>query len=218
MIRILLADDHKLFREGIISLLDNNEKLCIVGEAENGKELINKYFELKPDLILSDINMPLGTGPESIQKIRNKNESPKVLFLSMYTGDEYIHYAIKSGALGLISKSVMKGELINAILTVAKGQKFFMGKSDEDLEHIKNKYSLVEKREKLYSIDPLTKKEIEVLSLVGEGYTSMEIAQKLEVSKRTIDAHRTKIMDKLNIRSLPAFIKYAVEFNISRKD
>ncbi len=217
MIRILFADDHKLFRQGIISLLDNNDYLCVVGEAENGKELITKYYELKPDVVLSDINMPLGTGPESIQKIRNKDESPKVLFLSMYTGDEYIHYALKSGALGLVSKSIMKGELINAILAVAKGNKYFMGKSDEDLENIKKKYTLIEKKKRYVLVDPLTRKEFEVLELVGEGLTSSEIADKLGVSKRTVDVHRSKIMEKLNIKSLPAFIKYAVEFNIDKK-
>ncbi|MBU1095029.1 MAG: hypothetical protein CVV23_11960 [Ignavibacteriae bacterium HGW-Ignavibacteriae-2] len=212
MIRILFADDHKLFREGIVSLLDGDDRLCIVAEAENGKDLLNKYFEVKPEVVLCDISMPMGSGPEIIKKIRNKGEEPKVLFLSMHTGEEYIYYTLKSGGLGLISKSVMKGELVNAIIQVSKGRNYFTNQDEETLKAIVDKYSLIEKKQDDFFIDPLTPKELEVLELVGEGLTSNEIADKLEVSKRTIDAHRAKIMEKLNLKTLPAFIKYAVEY------
>ena len=214
MIRILLADDHKLFREGIVSLLDGDERVCVVAEAENGRDLINKYYEVKPDIILCDIDMPLGTGPESVKKIMNRGDNPKVLFLSMHTGEEYIYYTLKSGGLGLISKSIMKGELINALLNVSKGRKYFMGLSDEDLNKIVDKYMIMEKKQEEIEVDPLTTKELEVLELVGEGLTSTEIADKLEISKRTVDSHRARIMEKLNIKSLPAFIKYAVEYKL----
>lgn len=212
MIRILFADDHKLFREGIVSLLDGDDRLCIVAEAENGKDLLNKYFEVKPEVVLCDISMPMGSGPEIIKKIRNKGEEPKVLFLSMHTGEEYIYYTLLSGGLGLISKSVMKGELVNAIIQVSKGRNYFTNQNEETLKAIVDKYSLIEKKQEDFFIDPLTPKELEVLELVGEGLTSNEIAEKLEVSKRTIDAHRSKIMEKLNLKTLPAFIKYAVEY------
>lgn len=214
MIRILIADDHKLFREGIVSLLDGDERVCVVAEAENGRDMISKFYAVKPDIILCDIEMPLGTGPESVKKIHNKGDNPKVLFLSMHTGEEYIYYALKSGGLGLVSKSIMKGELINAILQVSKGKKYFAGLNENDLKAIADKYSLIEKKDDDFMLDPLTAKEIEVLELVGEGLTSEEISDKLAISKRTVDAHRSRIMEKLNIKSLPAFIKYAVEYKL----
>lgn len=214
MIRILIADDHKLFREGIVSLLDGDDRVCVVGEAENGRDMITKYYEVKPDIVLCDIEMPLGTGPESVKKIMNKGDTPKVLFLSMHTGEEYIYYAIKSGGLGLVSKSIMKGELINALIQVSQGKKYFTGMNEADLKAIIEKYSLIEKKKDEFVIDPLTAKEIEVLELVGDGLTSEEISDKLTISKRTVDSHRARIMEKLNIKSLPAFIKYAVEYKL----
>ncbi len=214
MIRILIADDHKLFREGIVSLLDGDERVCVVAEAENGRDMVSKYYDVKPDLILCDIEMPLGTGPESVQKIRNRGDDPKVLFLSMHTGEEYIYYALKSGGMGLVSKSIMKGELVNALLQVSKGNKYFTGMNEVELNAIIDKYSLIENDKGSFEVDPLTTKELEVLGLVGEGLTSSEISDRLKMSKRTVDAHRAKIMEKLNIKSLPAFIKYAVEFKL----
>ncbi|MBL1213448.1 MAG: response regulator transcription factor [Ignavibacteriae bacterium] len=212
IVRLLVADDHQLFRQGIIKLLEESDKIVIVGEASNGKELIQKHTEVKPDVILSDISMPLKTGTEAMKTILRNDRSAKVLFLSMHTDDEYIYTVLKAGGLGLLSKNVMKGELVNAIITVAQGKKYFIGKTEEELNDIIYRYDFLNIGETEKNIDPLSSKEKEVLIYVGQGLTSESIAAKMFLNRRTIDSHRAKIMEKLNLKSLPDLMKLAVEF------
>jgi DNA-binding NarL/FixJ family response regulator len=212
IVRLLVADDHQLFRQGIIKLLEESDSIVIVGEASNGKELIQKYAEVKPDVTLSDISMPLKTGTEAMKTILRNDSNARVLFLSMHTDDEYIYTVLKAGGLGLLSKNVMKGELINAILNVAKGKRYFVGKTEEELDDIIYRYDFLNISETERDIDPLSAKEKEVLALVGQGLTSEAIAAKLYINRRTIDSHRAKIMEKLNLKSLPDLMKLAVEF------
>ena len=218
IIRVLVADDHQLFRHGLIKLLEDSNRIVVVGEAASGKELIQKYFEVHPDVTLSDISMPMKTGPESMKAILRGDKNAKVLFLSMHTDDEYIYTVLKAGGLGLLSKNIMKGELINAVLNVAAGKRYFIGKSDDDLDNIIKQYDFLSISSTGPSIDPLTSKEKEVLELVGKGYTSEAIAAKLFLSKRTIDTHRSKIMEKLELKSLPDLMKLAVEFAYINRD
>jgi two-component system response regulator NreC len=217
-IRVLIADDHHLVREGLINLLDKEESIFVVSEAASGKELIERYFESKPDVIVVDINMPRITGLEAVKKIKNKDENVKALFLTMHTEEEYIYYALKSGGMGLLNKGVLSGELIYAIRTVAEGNRYFLNKSDEDINIIIKKYDVMNKQSELPDLNFLTSREKEVLKYIAEGLTSEEIAEKLFVSKRTVDTYRSNIMDKLNIRSLPKLIKYAIEFNYFPKE
>ncbi len=121
IIRVLIADDHQLFRSGIVSLLKDAHEIIIAGEAEDGEELYQKYFELLPDMVLSDISMPLVSGIEAFHKIKQTDESAKVLFLSMYDSEEFIYYTLKVGGLGLVGKNIIQDELENAIRTVNNG-------------------------------------------------------------------------------------------------
>jgi DNA-binding NarL/FixJ family response regulator len=214
-IRLLVADDHNLFRDGIINLMETEKDIFIVGEAETGEELVNKYFELKPDIILADISMPGMTGIEALKKIRERDNSVKVLFLSMFEGDEYIYYCIKAGSMGLISKKVKKGELLYAIQNVNEGKRYFgVDINEERLKEIIEKFDKSSKTLDTKD-DSLTPREIEILKQISEGLTSNEIAEKLYISKRTIDTHRTNLMQKLNLKSLPELIKYAINFSLN---
>lgn len=222
-IRIIVADDHSLFRSGIISLLEDAAEIFVVGEATDGADLYDKYFELKPDVILVDISMPGMTGIEAIQKILQKDPSAKALFLSMHEGEEYVYHILKSGGKGLISKNVMKGELVYAIKAVFSGKKYFGAYwTDERLEELKLKYSgdggALGTISSTLAEAALTQREIEILKLIGEGYTSNEIATRTGLSKRTVDSHRIHLMSKLGIKSLPELIKYAIQYLIQHRD
>ncbi|MGE5354505.1 MAG: response regulator transcription factor [Acidobacteriota bacterium] len=221
-IRIVVADDHSLFRSGIISLLEDAAEIFVVGEATDGGDLYEKYFELKPDVILVDISMPGVTGIEAMKKILARDPSAKALFLSMHEGEEYVYHILQSGGKGLISKNVMKGELVYAIKTVYTGKKYFGAYwTDERLEELRQKYSAGDGGGGIsiqLAAASLTQREIEILRLIGEGYTSNEIAQKTELSKRTVDSHRIHLMSKLGIKSLPELIKYAIQYMIQHRD
>lgn len=215
-IRIIVADDHRLFRSGIISLFDNEPEIFVIGEAENGNELVDQFFGLKPDVLLVDISMPKLSGTDAVIKIRKKDDTVKALFLSMHDGEEYMYYCLKAGGLGFVNKNVMKGELIFAIKEVYGGRKYFGPNiNDEDLEKIILKYDSLYTPKKLKEKKTLSPREQEILKLISEGLTSGEIADKLYVSKRTIDSHRANLIQKLNLKSLPDLIKYAIKFTSS---
>lgn len=216
-IRVLIADDHKLFRMGIISLLEDVEDILIVGEAENGRELINKFSELKPDVILVDISMPVINGVEAIKTIKKINKDLKALMLSMHDSNEYIYYSIKSGAKGLLSKNTMKGELIHAIKTVNEGMLYF-GKSltEEKMIELEKKYKqLIENDRQDYI--RLNYRDRKILEQISKGMTSQEIADELNFSKKSIDYYRSRIMQRLEIKSLPELISYAVRYSMINK-
>lgn len=215
---ILVADDHELVRKGIISLLIEEPNLQIIAEANNGKDLIDKYLKFKPDLIISDISMPELSGLEAITTLTENNRGLKVLFVSMYTGEDYIYHCIKAGGSGLINKDSPREKLIYAIECVTKGKKYFGDDLKEDKisqfirEYEKN--LIVEKK----IINPnFTDQEIGVLLLIAEGHSSSIIADKLFVSKRTVDTHRVNIIRKIGLHSASQLIKYAVEFSEERK-
>ena len=216
-IRILVADDHNLFRSGVVNLLSDEKDIFVVAEAESGEEMIKKYFQLKPDIILADISMPDMNGTDALKKIRERNETAKVLFLSMYEGDEYIYYCYEAGGMGLVSKKILKGELLFAIRTVYGNKKYFGANiNDEKLNEIIERFTKNGLSSDTTDVN-LTPREKQILNLIGEGFTSNEIAEKLFLSKRTIDTHRTHLMQKLNLKSLPEFIKYAMSFYFSEK-
>jgi DNA-binding NarL/FixJ family response regulator len=126
-IKTLVADDHNLFRSGIIKLLKYHQSIHIIAEAENGSELIERYFEVSPDIVLADIAMPQKSGLEAVSDIKEKDPEVRALFLSMYDNDEYKYKVLKSGGMGLINKNIMEGELTYAIEQVYNGEMYFRG-------------------------------------------------------------------------------------------
>ena len=213
-IRLLIADDHTLFRSGIISLIEDEKEIEVIGQASNGKELIELYSKLKPDLLLIDISMPEKTGLEAAKEIRSKDENIRILFLSMHEGPDYIYHSIKSGGNGLINKNILRSELLAAIKVVMSGEDYFgIGYSEPDIKEIIRKYEKFIERPAFIQPTRLTEKEKEILLLISEGLTSSEIADKLNIGKRTVDSHRLNIMQKLNLNSLPELIRYSIDYS-----
>ncbi len=214
MIRIFIADDHNSFREKLFAILEEENDFLVVGQAENGEELIRKYERTKPDLIISDISMPIKSGPDAIKEIRKSDKNIKVLFLSGYSGDDYIYSVINSGAHRFINKGADINELRLAIKEVAEGRHYFCGKSASDLDAIKKRFEI--NLEKEYSIGnnaKLTIIEEDILILISEYMSTDEIANKLKISPRTVESHRLNIIKKFKLKSIYELMKFSVEYS-----
>jgi DNA-binding NarL/FixJ family response regulator len=199
-IRILLCDDHALFRSGVASLLKDEPGYFIVGEAENGKEMIEKFDMLKPDVVI-----------DAAKEINRKYANIKIIFLTMLQDEEYIYLAIKAGGLGLINKNIVKGELLYAIKEVSEGREYFgPNYSTEIIDSIVAKYSHPQTSETTSVYDELTHTEKRILECIAEDMSSAEIADKLCLGKRTIDSYRARLIDKYNLKSLHGLIKFAL--------
>jgi len=213
-IRILLADDHSLFRAGVIRLLKDHQNIIIVGEAENGEELIEKYFELTPDIIIADIAMPVMNGPEAISRIKERDSEVKALFLSMFEGEEYIYNVLKSGGNGLINKSILEDELVIALERINNGEKYFKGDWDEfSLEKLVKEFESGKKLTKDRQDVKLSFQEEKILKLLNEGLTSKEMAEELHLSKKTVDYYRASLLKKFNFNSPADLIRFAAQKN-----
>lgn len=217
-LRILIADDHSLFRTGLISMFNEDNNILVVGEAENGKQVISKYLDLKPNVVLLDIFMPEMSGFETLKRLLEIDAHVKVLFLSMYDSEEYIYNTFKTGGFGLVNKNILKGELIFAINKVSNGHYYFGPSWDN--ERLQNLIERNKRSEKLHIpklLSLLTRREKDILRLIARGLTSQEISDELNLSKRTIDFHRSNIMQKMNVRNLPELIKFSIELSTDGK-
>ncbi len=215
-IKVLLADDHNLIRAGIIKLLNGHSHINVVGEAENGVELLKKHFELSPDVLVVDIAMPEMTGTEAITKIKEKDDDVKALFLSMYEGEEYIYKVLKCGGKGLINKSILEEELIFAIEKVYNGEQYFPGEWDAvSLNKLIEEFESGRKAKDETQEGILNYREIQILNLLNEGLNSKEMAEKLNLSKKTIDFYRSCLMKKLNLKSPADLIRFAFQYSQS---
>lgn len=214
--RILIADNHTLLRNIIVSRLVKTPGFIIAGEVNNGRELINKYFKLKPDIILTDVSLPLLSGIEAVKTIRRSDPAAKALFMSMFDGDEYIYEALISGGRGLVNKSIFKDELISAIEKINLGGTYFgPGYDQNKLNMILKKYSsgiCTEAERKIC----LSQSEAEFLRLLCDALSSQEIAEKLSISRQTIEALRGHMMLKLKVYSFSQLIRQAVLNRILR--
>jgi two-component system response regulator NreC len=215
-IRVLLADDHTLIRSGIATLLQSNKDFLVVGEAADGEEAVRKTGELKPNVVVMDLSMPRLSGMEATKQIKKKYPEVSVLILTMHENEEYVYQILKSGAAGYVLKSAGKDELIAAIRAAAKGDKFFSPRISQLMAegYVRR---VDQAAAELESGDvPLTRREREVLALVVGGMTNQQIADQLFISPRTVDTHRTNIMQKLNIHDLANLVRYAIEHGIAR--
>lgn len=214
-IRILLCDDHTLVRSGFASLLRSEEGYYIVSEAETGTEMIRKYFESSPDLIIADIAMPEMTGIDAFMKIKENNADVKILFLSAYYSEQYIYHTLKAGAMGLLNKSITKGELLFAISEVMEGRKYFgVAYNPEILAGLIKKY---DHKKKIFFANDISDFDDKMLFYIAEGLTSEQIAKELFVSKHTIDAHRVNVMKKNNLKTGNELHKYAILYTEGKK-
>lgn len=212
IIKIILVDDHTVLRHGLRQSLEVEPDFHVVGEAENGKEAIKKALELNPDVVVMDVSMPGLNGMEATRIIRDKNPDIRVLALSMYSEQIYVMGMLNAGASGFLLKAGSFRELSSAIRTVAEGKVYLApevtGIVVDNVLHPSSSQDPVPETE-------LTKRDREVLQLIAEGKKSIDIADELKISKRTVDIHRRNLMDKLNIRNVAALTKYAVRQGIT---
>jgi DNA-binding NarL/FixJ family response regulator len=216
-IRILLCDDHTLFRTGIVSILRDEPNIFVVGEAVDGYDLIKKYELLLPDVVVVDISMPGLSGTDAVKELKSKYPHIRVLFLTMLSGEQYIYYAIKVGGLGLVNKTIEKGELVFAINEVYHERNYFGPLfNDQKIKEIMKKYANLPVHLDLNIKEPLTEIEEKILLLISEGLTSQEIADFINLSKKTIDSHRIKLMKKFDLPNPSSLMRFALKYSESK--
>ncbi|MBT6440551.1 MAG: response regulator transcription factor [Flavobacteriales bacterium] len=207
-IKVLLVDDHQIIRDGIRSLLSYAEGIEVVGECSDGLEAISCAVSEKPDVILMDINMPKINGIDATKKIITNNPDSKILVLTVHDELAYISKMLHAGALGYVLKTTNKAELIAAIKSVSKGEKYF---STEVTETMLSRFIDSHKSDSDAEEKELTIREIEVLVLISTELTNAEIGEKLFISTRTVDAHRRSLLSKLGARNTAGLVAYAIK-------
>jgi len=211
-IRILLADDHNVLREGMRLLLERQPGFEVVGEASDGRETIGLVEEQQPDVVIMDIAMPNLNGIEATRRITERSPRVGVVILSMHHDESYVIRSLKAGARAYILKDALKTELVAAIQAVAQGRSFFSPKVSQILQE--DYFQALGRKGSDDTYDLLTDREHEILQLIAEGKTNKEVANLLHLSLHTVDTHRTHILHKLNLHSVPELILYAVRKGI----
>lgn len=207
-IRILLADDHTILRAGLKMMLNAQPNMEVIGEAQDGRQALQEARRLEPDIILMDITMPDINGIEATRQIKRQFPDVKILVLTMHEHDEYVFQALQAGASGYMLKEAADTELITAIHVIRSGQ-FYLSPTAQSVV-VGDYLQRVRTGEERDSYSTLTEREREILKLVAEGLTNNQIAERLVISPKTVDTHRTHIMDKLNMHSRAELIKYAM--------
>ncbi len=206
---ILIADDHRVFREGLRSLFENEEIAPVLGEAENGKECLELVKELNPDIILMDIDMPEMNGIEASKRILEINPKAKIIILSMHGDYDYYEQMVFIGVKGFIQKSSGIDEVISAVSTVAKGESYFSSEILRNIiVNINESKSTLEKSQNTFGI---TKREMDVLNLICKGYTNEEIGEKTFISPATVKGHRSRLLSKTGTKNTASLIMFAVK-------
>lgn len=212
-IRVLIADDHALVREGIIALLAHYDDIEVVGEASDGIEAIKRVSEVMPDVLLVDIGMPKLGGLEATIEIKKTCPDVKIIVLTQYDDREYVSRFLKAGISGYLLKKAVGNELINAIRAANRGELYlFSSIAAEVVSGYLGRDVKASAEESPY--DKLTDREKQVLKLLAEGHSHKEIASDLNISAKTVITHQTNISQKLNIHSRTALVKYAISTGI----
>ncbi|MGW8225483.1 MAG: response regulator [Anaerolineales bacterium] len=210
-IYILLADDHRILREGIRALIEDQEDMQVVGEAEDGQATLKMVSQLNPDVVVMDIAMPLLNGLEATRQIRRDFPQVKVLILTMHENEEYIRQVLAAGALGYVLKDAAARDLLGAIRTVYQGEAVLSPAITRLVIEDYLRWGDIRPED---TTNGLTAREREVLQLIAEGYTNKEIAEILSLSVKTIQSHRTNLMNKLDLHDRGELIKYAIQKKI----
>ncbi|UCE56338.1 MAG: response regulator transcription factor [Desulfobacterales bacterium] len=207
-IKIVLAEDHTILREGLRALLSSDPKFEIVGEVEDGREAVHCVEKLGPELILMDLSMPRMSGMEAIREIKKRYPQSKVIALTVHKTEEYLHTTLQAGADGYVLKDATHNELVVAIKSVMKGKPYLSpGVSEKVIEgYLQGKGTL--KPDSPW--ESLSQREREVLKLIAEGYKNKEIAEELCISLKTVEKHRANLMKKLDLHNAAALTVYAM--------
>jgi DNA-binding NarL/FixJ family response regulator len=203
---IVVADDHRIVREGLVKLLESREDFEVVGEAADGEEAVNLVLEKNPDVVLMDIWMPRLSGIDATRRIGKRGSSAKVLVLSMHESRTYVEEVLRAGAAGYVVKSSAAADLLQAIDAVKMGQSYLSPAITQQVVD-----AIARPDDTAPSgVSMLTDREREVLQLIAEGLSSKEIAGVLGVSLKTIDSHRSNLMEKLDIHKVSGLVRFAI--------
>lgn len=209
MLKILIADDHKMFRDGIIAILEKEEDIEIAGEAGNAQEVFDALAKEKVDILLLDVSLGNNNGIEITKTLKNRYEELKIVFISMHSESNYVMSALEVGAAGYLLKDAGKSEMLTAIRAVANGGTYYGKKVSQILmEHLQRKNFKSPKEEEKVM---LTRRELEVLKLLASEFSNQEIADKLFISSRTVDTHRRNLLEKLKLKNNAGLVRYAIK-------
>jgi DNA-binding NarL/FixJ family response regulator len=205
MLHILIADDHGIVRSGIRMLIDRQEGMRVVAEAEDGLQAVDLAQSTRPDVAILDVSMPRMTGLQAAREIKQRTPDTSVLLLSMHDDERYFFDAVDVGASGYVLKRAADTDLIDAIQAVARGEQFV----SPDTERAVIKEWLDGSREERLE-DPLTPRELDVVKLIAEAHTNKQIAEALHVSEKTVESHRANVLSKLGMRDRVELVRYAI--------
>jgi DNA-binding NarL/FixJ family response regulator len=216
MIRVLIAEDHLMVRAGIRALLEKAGDIHVMGEASNGQEAIEMTEMLKPDVLIMDIMMPRMNGIQAAENLHDMKLPTRILLLSMYSDEGFVHQALQHGVKGYVLKSSVSDELLWAVRAVASGKTYLSSPVSEIVvESAVHPHSAQQDSDPLSNLSP---REKEILQLIAEEYTSAEIGKMLFISEKTVEKHRTKLMEKLNVRNLAGLVRLAVKYHLVDRD
>jgi len=211
-LRIVLADDHTVVRSGLRALLERNTNFEIVGEAENGRDVVALCASLRPDIVLMDVGMPLLNGIEATSALLKESPSTGVVMLSMYSDEAYVMRSLKAGARGYLLKDTVAPDLVAAIQAVSSGRSFFSPSIRQLLAE--DYVRVLRQKGAVDSYELLSPREREILQLLAEGKTNKEVAARLFISPYTVETHRGNILEKLGLHNAAELILYAVRKGI----
>lgn len=212
LVRVLLADDHKLIRAGLVLVVQQQPDLSVIGEADDGRQAVQLVESLRPDVVVMDIGMPNLNGIEAARQITASRPGTAVVILSMHADEGYVLRALKAGARAYLLKDSATTDLVQAIRAVVEGKSFFSPAVSKVL--LQDYMRKLQRSGAEDSYDLLSPREREVLQLVAEGQSNKEVANLLNLSTYTVETHRAKIMQKLNLKGVPELILYAVRKGI----
>ncbi len=216
MIKLLIVDDHKIIRDGIKAMLSETDSVEIVGECENGKEVVPFLKSNKVDIIFMDINMPEQNGIETTKEVIENFPSAKIIALTMHNQESYITKMLKVGAVGYVLKNTGFDEILDAITTVNSGHSYFSGDVSEIMmsKYMKTSSANDYINPGMSSTEDLTSREQEIIILISNELTNNEIAEELHISPRTVDTHRRNLLQKLGVKNTAGLVKFAVKNNM----
>ncbi len=212
-IRVLIVDDHTIVRQGLRAILEAEPDIEVVGEAADGREAVKKVAALAPDVVVMDVSMPRMNGLEATARIIKEQPGTRIVALTMHGSEEYVYSCLKSGARGYLLKESASSDLVEAIRAVKEGWTYLHPAISVKVvsEYLKGP----DPRTRTGPSDALTPREREVLQLIAEGHTNKEIASQLTLSVKTVEAHRTRIMEKLKIHNVAGLTRYAISRGIT---
>lgn len=209
MIRVVVADDHHLVRQGIRALLEKAPDISVVGEAEDGFALIDRVAEMKPDVVVVDVAMPGLNGVEAVRRITKVAETTRVVILSVHSDEVLVRQALRFGVNAYLLKDALKEDLLNAVRSAQRGETYL----SPSIAHLAGPAHWT-KPEPPTALERLSPREREVLQLIAEGHTNKRIALKLGVSEKTVEKHRANLMVKLQIRDVTGLVRFAIQHRL----